>query len=236
MTQNHQTKKIYKKDFENREKYLTLQFKVLLIMTDKNYLNDITEIKDLMNKSSKFMSLSGISGILAGTYALIGSYYANTILQENTVYLRPHKRIHYMTIYEILGISGIVLLLSIGTGIFFSWKKARKNGDKIWNVASKNLLVSFLIPLVTGAIFGLILLKHEHFGVVAPVSLIFYGLALINASKYTFGTIKYLGISEVIVGLIAAYYPGNGLFFWALGFGVLHIIYGAVMYFKYDRK
>jgi len=98
------------------------------------------------------------------------------------------------------------------------------------------LLVSFFIPLVTGAVFGLILLKHEHFGVVAPVSLIFYGLALINASKYTFGTIKFLGISEIIVGLIAAYYPGNGLFFWALGFGVLHIIYGTVMYFKYDRK
>ncbi len=182
------------------------------------------------------MSLSGISGILAGTYALIGAYFANTILQENTVYLRPHTRIHYMTIYEILSISGLVLLLSVGTGIFFSWKKTRKTGDRIWNVAAKNLLISFLIPLATGAIFGLILLKHEHFGVVAPVSLIFYGLALINSSKYTFGTVKYLGISEVIIGLIAAYYPGNGLFFWALGFGVLHIIYGAVMYFKYDRK
>ena len=205
-------------------------------MTNKNYLNDITEIKELMNKSSKFMSLSGISGILAGTYALIGSYYANTILQKNTIYLRPHTRSHYITIYEILGISGIVLLLSIGTGVFFSWKKAHKNDDKIWNSASKNLLISFLIPLLTGAIFGLILLKHEHFGVVAPVSLIFYGLALINSSKYTFGTIRYLGISEIIVGLIAAYFPGNGLFFWALGFGVLHIIYGTVMYFKYDRK
>jgi hypothetical protein len=82
----------------------------------------------------------------------------------------------------------------------------------------------------------LILLKHEHFGLVAPVSLIFYGVALINSSKYTFGTVKYLGIGEVIIGLIAAYFPGNGLLFWALGFGVLHIIYGVFMYLKFDRK
>jgi uncharacterized membrane protein len=205
-------------------------------MTDKNYLEDLNEIKDLMNKSSKFMSLSGLSGILAGTYALIGAYIANGILQENTIYLRLHTRVHYMTIFEVLGISGIVLLLSVGTGIFLSRQKAKKNNEKLWNAASKNLLFSFLIPLATGAIFGLILLKHEHFGVVAPVSLIFYGLALINSSKYTFGTVKYLGISEVIIGLIAAYFPGNGLLFWALGFGVLHIIYGVFMYLKFDRK
>ena len=213
-----------------------MQFKVLFTMTDKNYLEDLNEIKDLMNKSSKFMSLSGLSGILAGTYALIGAYIANGILQENTIYLRPHTRVHYMTIFEVLGISGIVLLLSVGTGIFLSRQKAKKNNEKLWNAASKNLLFSFLIPLATGAIFGLILLKHEHFGVVAPVSLIFYGLALINSSKYTFGTVKYLGIGEVIIGLIAAYFPGNGLLFWALGFGVLHIIYGVFMYLKFDRK
>jgi hypothetical protein len=59
---------------------------------------------------------------------------------------------------------------------------------------------------------------------------------LINASKYTFNDIRYLGFCEIILGLGAAVYVGYGLYFWALGFGILHIIYGAMMYYKYERK
>jgi hypothetical protein len=44
-----------------------------------------------------------------------------------------------------------------------------------------------------------------------------------------------LGICEIGLGLIASIYMGYGLLFWAVGFGVLHIIYGIVMYMKYER-
>jgi hypothetical protein len=65
--------------------------------------------------------------------------------------------------------------------------------------------------------------------------LIFYGLALINASKYTYNDIRYLGISELLIGLCSTLFLGYGLFFWAAGFGLAHIVYGALMYFKYDK-
>jgi len=97
------------------------------------------------------------------------------------------------------------------------------------------MLIHFLIPLVTGGIFGLILLNHEHYGILAPISLIFYGLALVNTSKFTLDTVKYLGISEIIVGLLSAIYVGYGLLFWAIGFGILHIIYGGIMYLKEEK-
>ena len=66
--------------------------------------------------------------------------------------------------------------------------------------------------------------------------LIFYGLALINSSKYTFFEIRYLGIAEIVLGLIASVFVSSGLILWAAGFGLLHIIYGIIMYYKYERK
>jgi len=201
-------------------------------MTNKNYLDDINEIKNLMNSSSRFLSLSGLSGVLVGIYALIGSFYAYTLLENKTVYIRMTSSENAALVLKLLLIAIIVALLAIITAIILTRKKALENKEKIWDQTTRRMLVHFLIPLVTGGIFGLILLNHEHYGIIAPITLIFYGLALVNTSKYTLDTVKYLGISEIIVGLLAAIYVGYGLFFWAFGFGVLHIVYGTIMYFK----
>ncbi|HMI66070.1 MAG TPA: hypothetical protein VK517_08550, partial [Cyclobacteriaceae bacterium] len=74
----------------------------------------------------------------------------------------------------------------------------------------------------------------DQFGIVAPSFLIFYGLALINASPNLYEEIRYLGYSEILLGLLCAVLPNYGLLFWAIGFGLFHILYGAVMYKKYD--
>ena len=119
---------------------------------------------------------------------------------------------------------------------FFTWLRSKKTGTPIWGSASKRLLINVAIPMIAGGIYILKLIEQGSFGLIAPGCLIFYGLALINASKYTFNDIRYLGILEIILGLAASFYIGYGLYFWAFGFGVLHIVYGAVMYFKYERK
>lgn len=201
-------------------------------MDKQKYLQDLQDIKSLMQQSSKFLSLSGLSGILAGVYALIGSAIAYQLLSEQTLYLRSYSADNITLIIQLLVIAISVAIMAIFTALLLTTRKAQKNNQKIWDKTTQNLLIHFLIPLATGAIFGLILLKHEHFGIIAPISLIFYGLALVNASKFTLDTVKYLGISEIIVGLIAANYVGYGLYFWAFGFGVLHIVYGSIMYFK----
>ena len=201
-------------------------------MTNKNYLDDITEIKKLMNRSSRFISLSGLSGILIGIYALLGSFYAYTLLEDKTVYIRMTSAENAALVLNLMTIAFVVAFLAILTALFLTQKKARSNNENMWNQTTKQMLVHFLIPLVTGGIFGLILLNHEHYGIIAPITLIFYGLALLNSSKFTLDTVKYLGISEIIVGLFAANFVGYGLYFWAFGFGVLHIVYGTIMYFK----
>ncbi|KIA98405.1 MULTISPECIES: hypothetical protein [unclassified Flavobacterium] len=201
-------------------------------MEDK-YLQDITEIKNMMNKSSQFISLSGLSGIMAGIYALIGAHIANGLIESHSSY---YVTLESKTFKLIVLTAFLVLLFSVITAAILTVSKAKKQGEKIWNSTSKRVLINFLIPLVTGGIFGLLLLRNGYYGLIGPVTLLFYGLACVNASKYTLRDVRYLGITIIILGLISTEFSGYALEFWALGFGVCHIIYGSVMYFKYDRK
>ena len=201
------------------------------------YEKDIASIRTMMERSTKFLSLSGLSGVLAGIYALAGATAAYYIVHYP---ISPFKyRIYSIsegaTLYKLIFVALLVLVASISTGLWLSNRKARKAGTRLWSQTSQNLVVNLSIPLVTGGIFILIMLYTGHFGLAAPASLIFYGLALIQASANTFAEVRYLGFSEIILGLISAIYPGYGLIFWALGFGVLHIVYGAIMYNRYDK-
>ncbi len=201
-------------------------------MSKEDYLNDLTAIKDLMNKSSRFFSLSGLSGILAGIYALIGAIISYYLVHTN--YTNP-LTLDSRTFTYILITLASVAGLSMITAISLSTRKAKKNNEKLWNSTSKRLLTAFLIPLVSGGVYILIKLNNHHYGLTGALMLIFYGLALVNASKYTIGNVKYLGYIEIILGLICAAYPGLGFWFWVAGFGFAHIIYGALIYVKHDR-
>lgn len=201
-------------------------------MEDKNYLQDIRHIKDMMNRSTQFISLSGLSGVLAGIYALIGAYIAHTLLESHT---GRHVTPESDTFQWILVTAFAVLALSVGTALLMTTVKAKKTGQKLWDNTSKRLILNFSIPMITGGIFSLILLRHEVYGLIAPATLIFYGLACVNASKYTFRDVRYLGLTIIVLGLIATELSGYALEFWALGFGICHIVYGGIMHFKYDR-
>jgi len=207
-------------------------------MESKDYLNDITEIKDLMNKSSRFMSLSGLSGILAGIYALIGAWWVYDIIYATEMPSKDAYQsivIYELEMLEIVGVAIAVLLLSIITALVLSWRKAKKNNEKLWDATAKRLVLNFMIPLFTGGFFIIFLIEKEIYAFVAPLTLVFYGLACVNASKYTLGYVRYLGLTMIVLGLASVWFLGYGLHFWVLGFGVSHIIYGALMYFKYEK-
>lgn len=202
-------------------------------MESNNYLQDIKDIKQMMSQSSQFISLSGLSGVLAGIYAIIGAIYVNgLILNHQETYITLESD----TFKKIIVTALFVLAASLLTAYIMTVRKAKKMGENVWNPSSRRLLINFLIPLVTGGIFALLLLRHGHYGLVAPITLLFYGLACLNASKYTLRDVRYLGITEIILGLLAVEFSGFGLYFWAIGFGLCHIVYGGMMHFKYERK
>lgn len=213
-------------------------------MEAKDYLKDIQDIKSMMANSSQFLSLSGLSGILAGVYSLIGAFLANNLLSSysgttgtnNKMTRNTSPIIETEITNQLFLIAICVIALSILTGLTLSARKAKKQGETLWNISSRKLIINFGIPLITGGIFALIQLLKQDYVLIAPITLLFYGLGCVNASKNTFRDVRYLGITLVILGLISTYYSGFGLLFWTLGFGICHILYGSIMYFKYDRN
>jgi hypothetical protein len=199
--------------------------------------DELVSIRRLMERSSKFISLSGLSGILAGIYALIGAGIAYFLMYRGSVIVYKSLSLgtYPSTLIYLMLVAVGVLALSIISGVVLTLRKASKNGQPVWGKVSKVLFFNMATPLVTGGILILIFIDRGYYGIIGPSSLIFYGLSLISASNFTFTDVKYLGLCEIVLGLIAACFPGYGLLFWAIGFGVLHIVYGSLMYFKYDR-
>lgn len=202
-------------------------------------LEDLSTIKNIMDRSTKFLSLSGLSGVFAGLAALAGSAYAMSVIPGFSFEkpLLPDISVTEKNILLVRMIitAMIVLVIAIGTAVILSFRKARRKGLQIWTPVSRRLLISMIVPLATGAFFILILLSREMYSLIVPSMLIFYGLSLVNAGKFTFSEVFYLGILEIVTGFAAAIFAGYSLYFWIFGFGILHIVYGLLMYRKYDR-
>ena len=206
-----------------------------------NPKEDLQTIREIMERSSKYMSLSGLSGIFAGACALIGAAIAwYFILDSGHVQYDEYMRIpiDWTTtgVRFYLAIDAILVLCFAALGaIYFSQRKARKAGQRFWTSLSQRLLVHLMIPLVSGGIFTLILVFRNNLELVASVMLIFYGLSLVNAGKFTFSEIHYLGLTEIVLGILSGVFINHGLLFWSIGFGLMHIVYGTVMYYRHER-
>ena len=221
-----------------------MYFKVLF-MSEQNQpsssLQDVKDIRRLMERSSRFISLSGLSVVAAGVFAIIGAAVARYVLFANYYVDYNDRGFFAENDFNALKLQLFVLAAGVFAAAFFSafyftWKKSSRQGLSLWNHTSRRLFWNMVIPLAAGALFIMGMLQQDEWRFVAPACLIFYGLALVNASKYTLTDVRYLGYCEIIVGLINMQWIGDGLYFWAFGFGVLHIVYGIVMWWKYERK
>lgn len=202
-------------------------------MEQKDLFKELGQIRSLMEKSSKFVSISGLSGVLIGFYAILATLFGYYLLLKSE---GPATQLtSYLTITNsFLALAILILVLSLLTGCLMARKKAKKYKQSIWNITSKSLLFAVSIPLLTGGILAFILFSQGYYQWIAGMLLIFYGLALAAGSIYTFKEVKWLGILEICLGLIALWLPDHGLMLWGLGFGVLHIIYGFIVYKKYE--
>jgi len=221
--------------------YFDLQ-SAFIMNEPKDQLDQIREIRNMMERSSRFISLSGLSGVFAGFFALagVGAFYIFIDRKLNYGYTDFAKSIPVDISLSLIQFcvldAAAILILSLLFAFYFTSRKAKNMGHTIWDSAARRMLFNLAIPLIAGGLYCLVLLKYHWFGLVAPTTLIFYGLALLNASKYTLDEIKYLGLTEIALGIVGCFFIGYGVTLWAVGFGILHIIYGLIMYVKYDSK
>lgn len=219
------------------------EFQSTFMIDNNTGLETLKDIRQMMERSSRFISLSGLSGIAAGICALTGAWFAYTVINDGGGSLQRQFGSHYPDVisikqfmgYKLFSIALYTLLAAFVAALAFTWLKSKRNNIPIWGTSSKRVMWHVVFPLVAGGFFLLRMIQLGYFGMIAPGCLIFYGIALVNASKYTLGEVKYLGYGQTILGIINCWFLGYGLYFWATGFGLLHIIYGTLMWWKYER-
>lgn len=205
-------------------------------MNQKDLINQIGQIRSLMEKSSKFMSISGLSGVLIGSYALVGAFVGYTLVYGfDREWGYRDNYVNSSLVPTLIFIASAVLVVSVGTGYYMAKQKAKKSSQSVWNPTSKALFKAMAVPLLTGGILSFILLYKDNYEMIASTMLIFYGLALSAASSFTFKELRWLGVLDIILGLLALCLPGYGIYIWAVGFGVLHIIYGLIVHQRYEK-
>jgi hypothetical protein len=203
-------------------------------MNERDVHAELTSIRELMERSSKFISLSGLAGILAGLYALAGARFAFRAIENLSGLSKEDPAVKDAAVFlSLVGLA--VFILSLMTAYWLTVRKAKKRNENVWNPVSRRMLAAIAFPMLTGGlVIGILLLKQEY-TYISSVSLLFYGLALVAGSQFTFSDIRWLGIGEILLGLLALAMPENSVLLWTVGFGVLHILYGTIMYFKYER-
>ena len=204
--------------------------------TAQQTLEAIQDIRRMMERSSRFISLSGWSGVAAGICALIGAWLGQQRLNRYFDEYSPGNNCPSCLRDDLLTIAGGVLIGAVITAFLFTYFKSKKDGVQIWGTTSRRLVWNTLLPMIAGGFIILRMVDLKHYELLAGTCLIVYGLALINGSKYTLGEIRYLGYAELITGIISLWVPRYGIYFWAFGFGILHIVYGLTMWLKYDNK
>jgi len=211
----------------------------------KKLSRDLRDIKQMMERSSRFISLSGLSGISAGICALIGVFFARDAIEKNRSAVSDLGKSFSDTETILHGdllnstlirIAALTFLGALASAFLFTYRRSQRTNTPIWGYTAKRLLINVAIPIVAGGIFLLALINNKVFGFVAPGCLIFYGLGILNASNYTLSETRYLAYGEILLGVINLFFPVQGLYFWAAGFGVLHILYGIFMWWKYERN
>lgn len=204
-------------------------------------LSDLKHIRMMMERSNRFISLSGMAGIVVGLLALASAFVARwriNIFTDKLSVANYRAIASFEDLYrlrnEMILLAVVTFVLALSVAYFFTQKKAKEEGVSVFDPASKRLIFNLFIPLISGAAFCFFLL-HENVSLIAPAMLIFYGLSLVNAAKYTKEDVMLLGLAQIVLGIISGFFPGKGIYFWALGFGVFHIVYGSYMHFKYER-
>jgi hypothetical protein len=198
---------------------------------------ELAEIKSMMERSTRFLSLSGLSGVLAGLYAIAGAgiawywLYFPYSTWGNESFILPFREL----LYRILFLALSILVAAVASAFLFSRRKSIQKTEPFWNPASRRFSVSLFVPVILGGLFSFSLLHEGAFQLIPACTLLFYGLGLSQAASFTLGEIKQLGWAQLALGVLAAFVPSLGLLFWAIGFGILHILYGAMMYYRHER-
>lgn len=212
-------------------------------MKEKEVKKTLSDIRDMMSKSSRFQSVSGYSIVVVGLLAAVASLITAVFIGVENGFPCSEKLQHFAVMdtavrTKSIAITGMVLFaLSLLTVFFFAYIKSKRHQLRFaFDKRMGQMLLDFFIPLAVGGVLSIVLVMQQHYGLTSSIMLIFYGLALVNCSHYTYPVFRYLGYVELLLGIIDCFTMSHALLTWFLGFSVAHIVFGIVYILLFDRK
>ncbi|MBK7028368.1 MAG: hypothetical protein IPH45_03800 [Bacteroidales bacterium] len=203
----------------------------------EDYKQTLADIRNLMDHSARFQSLSGLAGISSGLAALTG--LAAFYLYFGYSLFEPFLFVNYQTVPFLMLDGAVILMVSLILAFILTKRNAQKHNEKLWTPIFKRVLLFWSIPMASG---GILLLPYFSgsgpilFPTAISLTLVFYGLALTSASRYSLNELFWLGIINIILGLTAFFLWKYSLIFWGLGFGVMNVVFGVYVYRKHEAN
>lgn len=181
-------------------------------------IDNLAFIRDTMERSTSFTAVPGYGGILMGATALAAAYIANvqTGLRESIVTWLAEAA------------------LAFAIGVLAMWQKSKIAGQSLASAPAKKFAMSFAPPLIVGIVVTLGLARYGYFYVLPPICMLTYGAAVVCGGAFSVRVVPVMGWCFMALGAIAFVLPTSyGNLMMAASFGVLHIVFGAIIARRY---
>lgn len=181
-------------------------------------IDNVKFIREMMERSASFTAVPGYGGILMGVTAVAAAYIANT-----QVYLRDSLMTWLIEAF-----------LAFAIGFLAMWQKSKIAGQSLFSTPARKFAYGFIPPLVVGVVIVLGLGRYEYYYVMAPVCMLCYGAAVACGGAFSSRVVPVMGWCFIALGIVAFILPSSyAQIMMGASFGLLHIIFGAIIARKY---
>jgi hypothetical protein len=181
-------------------------------------IENLRFIRETMERSTHFTAVPGYGGLLMGVTAIAAAYIA-----AQQIFLRD---------WLITWLVEAGLAFSIG--LLAMWQKSKIAGQSLFSVPAKKFAFGFTPPLIAGVAITLGLWRYEHYEMMAPVWMLLYGASVVTGGAFSARIVPVMGWFFMALGALGFALPAAyGNYLMGASFGVLHIVFGAIIARKY---
>ncbi len=181
-------------------------------------LDNLEFIRETMERSGQFTAVPGYGGILMGVTAVAAAFIANS-----QIYLRDSL----MTWL-------IEAVLAFSIGLLAMWQKSKIAGTSLMSAPAKKFAMSFAPPLIVGVAIILGVWRSGDYYVMPPICMLCYGAAVVCGGAFSARVVPVMGWCFMALGAVSFLLPTNyGNLMMAASFGLLHVVFGAIIARRY---
>lgn len=175
-------------------------------------------IRALMERSTKYSTFSGVSGVVAGLASIVGCIVTRSLGPDPARFPAA-----FLVIWT------AVIIVAVGADFVLMKRRAARVGKHVISRLGKQMVMASAPGLGAGAVLTLYMLQHNMLGDIYPFWMLAYGIAVAATGLFSQREVSILGAAFLITGAATLFAPGIGLEMMAATFGGFHIVYGLAM-------